>query len=165
MTDALFYDESEFDVLLYAQVFDIPCTKLGLCIAKGLTTPERHDYGTVYFLVSEEREKLFNPVLDNFKKAGFKISIQRELLSYKGQSQGAIRRQFRIDGIFKPFDDVARKKAIDEILRLEEIKQERDRVAGLIAGDSKPVSNALDGLLESTERKVHDNRRKRKSLL
>ncbi len=74
MADILFYDEQEFDARTYAQAFDMICTKLGLSLSKGYISPSRHDYGMVYFLVSERREHYLSPSLIPMPRfAGFRF--------------------------------------------------------------------------------------------
>lgn len=160
MADILFYDEQEFDARTYAQAFDMICTKLGLSLSKGYISPSRHDYRMVYFLVSERREKLFKPIIDSHAKV-CRISIQRELLDYKGRSSSELRKEFRIRGIFTPFADIDHNKTVEKMLIEEEAKQRQESLDGfaIISGPLR-LENNLTSMLGKAKETANANKRK-----
>lgn len=144
MNDILFYDEKYFKPERYAEAWCMITTRLRHCLSRRAFSPERHDYGVVYFLIKDEDSATFAPIIDSHRNAGFNIVVQNRVLPYTGMSPSEIRGKLRIMRAFKPFDDIAIDEHLDKLLEEEKQRQERENEA-----ISSPLGfdNGLEGLL------------------
>lgn len=160
MAYLLLYDKQDFEPRMYARAWNLVCTCLNLCLEKGYLHPSRHYWKLVYVLVSEEREAIFKPIIDNYRAAGLELSFQRRLLDYPGHDADSLRRSLRLQGLYEPFSDVAHRESLEKLEGMEA------RLVAAEAGEAQSVAklglvSGLDDMIESTRRENDDKSRKR----
>ncbi len=156
MVNLLLYDEEEFSPRDYARVWDLHPTKLGLSMQKGLTQPVRHDVGTVFVLVSREREHLFQTIIDNYRNAGLNVRLERGILNYGQGDFAVIRKRLRLQRIFQPFDDVEHQRNLQ---RLEQEERTEAKTRAILAGRNRGAvkgGNRLKEMLDTKEKKKNE---------
>lgn len=162
MVDILFYDEQHFKPEKYAQAWGMVTTRLNHCLSKGFIEPERHDYGTVYFLIKDSGEVKFRPIIDSHRARGFNVEIHNRVLPYNNKSPDEIRGQLRIMRVFKPFDDIKVDENLDKLLAEEKKIQKEEKEKGNYIADPLGLDNALGDMLKQVETKNAKRSRKRK---